>query len=240
MKTSNKILVGMVVVLVLIPTFIMVALAMKVKNEDYTIEMTEWEKMARVSKVISNTGYMKLTAPQGSALNCTIHYSDSVYYRKHGSHIDSLSIENIGDTLCFTVIQGASGRRDDGETVYLDVFMPFKGLLMLDGAEARIDSVNAETVLQVNMVNNSRFSIGNDEQDRKRLMKFASLFVKADNSNLFINDQSEIDAVQLSLTGAAHLQLSEKAVIGAISGSIAGTASVAGPAKWLYQLKPTL
>lgn len=69
MKTSNKLLVILLINLVLIPTTIMLALSAKVKSGKYVLGMTEYEKEARAAKPISATGLLKLTAPKGPNLN---------------------------------------------------------------------------------------------------------------------------------------------------------------------------
>ncbi|HEY8399145.1 MAG TPA: hypothetical protein VIK80_14475 [Flavihumibacter sp.] len=237
MKTSNKILAGMVIALLLIPTCIMIALAIKIKNDDFEIRITEWERSARANKKINNTEVMKLTAPVGSALVCTIHYSDSVYYRKY-SRGDSLSVETQGDTLSFTVIkrggkENEGANEHDDNPLHVDVFMPFRGLLMLDGAEVKIDSLAPDTELQVEMVNNSRFITA-----EKRPTRFSSLFVNALDSRIHVAGNTSIDNLKLNLRGKSVAELQIGAEIGSVSGSLEQTAHVSGPAKWLYQLKP--
>lgn len=237
MKTSNKLLVILLINLVLIPTTIMLALSAKVNSGNYVLGMTEMEKEARAAKPISNTGLLKLTAPIGTKLECTIHYSDSVYYRKYGSANGRLSVENSGDTLVFSLPTVDQGKEEDRNEIYLDLFMPFNGLLMLDGATAKLDSVAADAEIEVAMQNNSILTLGNRERDKNTQLKFASLFVQANNSELTIPDRTSIEKLVLKLDGKSKLGFGEELQLANLEGSISGETSVWGPAKWIYQLK---
>ncbi|WP_290796107.1 hypothetical protein [Flavihumibacter sp. UBA7668] len=239
MKTSNKILLGMVVFLVLIPASILVALSIKVKNGDYTIKMSEWEQLARTAKPITNTGFMKIATPATTKLECTIRYSDSIYYRKHGSNHDSLQVEKSGDTLYFTVIsRDPKSEGTDKHEMFLDIFMPFKGLLMLDGAGVTLDSVAADAAITVDMTNNSTLNLGQSNPDNKKIIKFSSLFVKGDQSKLVLTDNTSIDSVSINLNGNSNLYFGKELSLGSISGAISAGTEVNGAAKWIYQLKP--
>ncbi len=239
MKTSNKLLVILLINLVLIPTTIMLALSAKVKSGNYVLGMTEMEKEARAAKPISATGLLKLKAPMGSKLECTIHYSDSVYYRKYGSANERLSVENSGDTLVFSLPASAENSQDEERNeIYLDLFMPFNGLLMLDGATAKLDSVAADAEIEVTMQNNSILSLGNTEKDKNTPLKFASLFVQANNSDLIIPDRTFIEKLVLKLDGQSKLAFGQELQLANLEGTISGETSVTGPAKWFYLLKP--
>ena len=240
MKTSNKLLVILLINLVLIPTTIMLALSAKVNSGKYVLGMTEMEKEARAAKPISNTGLLKLTAPIGTKLECTIHYSDSVYYRKYGSANERLSVENSGDTLVFSLPSSTDASKDeDRNEIYLDLFMPFNGLLMLDGATAKLDSVAADAEIEVAMQNNSILTLGNRERDKNTPLKFASLFVQANNSDLTIPDRTSIEKLVLKLDGQSKLAFGQELQFANLEGTISGETSVNGPAKWFYLLKPT-
>ncbi|GAB2670228.1 hypothetical protein GCM10027036_24740 [Flavihumibacter cheonanensis] len=239
MKTSNKLLVILLINLVLIPTTIMLALSAKVNSGNYVLGMTEMEKEARAAKPISNTGLLKLTAPIGTKLECTIHYSDSVYYRKYGSANERLSVENSGDTLVFSLPASAENSQDEERNeIYLDLFMPFNGLLMLDGATAKLDSVAADAEIEVAMQNNSILTLGNRERDKNTPLKFASLFVQANNSDLTIPDRTFIEKLVLKLDGQSKLAFGQELQLANLEGTISGETSVTGPAKWFYLLKP--
>lgn len=240
MKTSNKLLVILLINLVLIPTTIMLALSAKVKSGKYVLGMTEYEKEARAAKPISATGLLKLTAPKGAKLECTIHYSDSVYYRKYGSADKRLSVENSGDTLVFSIPSSTAQSKDeDRNEIYLDLFMPFNGLLMLDGATAKLDSVAVDAEIEVAMQNNSILTLGNRERDKNTPLKFASLFVQASNSDLNIPDLTSIEKLVLKLDGKSKLGFGQELQLANLEGTVSSETSVTGPAKWIYLLKPT-
>jgi hypothetical protein len=238
MKTSNKILLILLANLILIPAALMLALSAKVKSGNYVLGMTEYEKEARAAKPITNTGFLKLLAPEGTKLACTIYYSDSIYYRKHGSASNQLSVENSGDTLVFSIPSDRKQLPDNDQAeVYLDLFMPFNGLLMLDGAEARLDSVATDARLTIAMENNSTLTLKNEDRDTIFPLKFASLFVQGNNSDINIEGRTSIDKIALQLSGNSALHLGEEISFTSLEGSISGETSVLGPAKWIYQLK---
>lgn len=237
MKTSNKILLILLANLILIPAALMLALSAKVKSGNYVLGMTEYEKEARAIKPISNTGLLKLTAPEGVQMECTIHYSDSVYYRKYGSAVNNLSVGNSGDTLVFSIAADADDKHEENTAVHLDLFMPFSGLLMLDGASATLDSVAVDAEIEVAMQNNSMLLLGKGDSGQKSKLKFASLFVEGTNSNLTITDHSAIKKLVLKLGGESKLFFGKELQLDSLDGTVSTASTVSGSAKWIYQLK---
>ncbi|KYP15009.1 MAG: hypothetical protein A1D16_10210 [Flavihumibacter sp. CACIAM 22H1] len=229
----------MLTVLLLIPAFILVAFSIKVKNGDFSIELTEWEQEARKVKPIANANFIKLKTPGSSKLECTIHYSDSVYYRKFGSGKDSLSVEKSGDTLCFNVITRHETKEgEERSEIFVDIFMPFKGLLMLDGAAATLDSVAADAEISVEMINKSSLNLGNPRPENRKNIRMAALQVNGDASAVYLFDNTQIDKLSLNMGGNSNLFFGKDLAIGSLNGMVSAATEVNGAAKWIYQLKP--
>ncbi len=235
MKTSNKILLILLANLLLIPAALMLALSAKVQSGNYVIGMTEHEKQARALKPITNADFVKISAPEGAKLECTIHYSDSVYYRKYGSNENSLQVERNGDTLHFSVNK-KSGETEQGD-IYLDLFIPFRGLLMLDGANARLEKVEEDADIRVQADNNSSFILGKFNEREYTPLKFSSLFVAGNNSTITIPKGTALGKLELDLGGKSKLFMGEDLSITELLGQISAETTLSGAAKWLYQLK---
>lgn len=223
----------MLLVMVLVPASILLALSLKIKTDSYTIEVTEWERAARNTKPIQQARFMKFAAAQGAALACKIQYSDSVYYRKSGNTQDSLEVQQIGDTLVFTASTShPSNENNDG--IFVDVYMPFSGLLMLESATATIDSIPADANLEVVMNDHSKLTIG----ERRLPLKFSSLWVKSSNSETLVAEQTQIADFRLTLNDSSRIELGLNLQIGKMSGTVSSGSFVSGAAKWLYALTP--
>lgn len=76
-------MIGLLLVLIAIPASIMLGFSFKMKNGDFVIVMTDQE--ARAVQPIKSAACLKLQAPEGVELQCTIRYADSIYYKRWNS-----------------------------------------------------------------------------------------------------------------------------------------------------------
>jgi hypothetical protein len=81
--------------------------------------------------------------------------------------------------------------------------------------------------------------LGNRERDKNTPLKFASLFVQANNSDLNIPDLTSIEKLVLKLDGKSKLGFGQELQLANLEGTVSSETSVTGPAKWIYLLKPT-
>ncbi|MFD2524213.1 hypothetical protein ACFSQD_00200 [Flavihumibacter stibioxidans] len=236
MKTSNKIMIGLLLVLIAIPASIMVAFSYKIKNDDFVILM--WDQEARSVQPVKNAACLKLQAPEGVELQCTIRYADSIYYKRWNStQNDSLFVSNIGDTLLFRYLPVADEpSQEERGSINVEIFLPFQGLLMIDGADVTLDSIGASQNITVNMENNALLQIGNLSEKLKRI-DFGMLSVEAENSQVTVHPGAEVREMNLTLSGRSVLSIDSAARIGLLQGSVSAASRLNGEARYLYRLK---
>src|SRR5262245_57901898 len=99
MKTSNKILLGFLVIIFLIPPFLLMSFNGQIKNGRYKIVKVEGQGSNFRSGNFKPYKVVKLVSPAGRVLKVNLQHSDSLYYGYYEiGYGDSVRVYNEGDT----------------------------------------------------------------------------------------------------------------------------------------------
>jgi len=146
MKTSNKILTGLLVVVFAVPLLLAASLSSKIKKGEFTVE--KWENY-RDEKVTSGSfgayKVVKVIAPNPRFLKCVLHASNdqSFNYSKESGR-DSVIVSTKNDTLYVRYIT-LKIDKNAGYSINVRVNLPHVNNLVVDGAEVIIDSFPASS-----------------------------------------------------------------------------------------------
>jgi hypothetical protein len=170
MKTSNKILSGLIIVIFVVPFLLAATLKSKMKKGIYTVEKNYApDKGGTRSGTFTAFKVVKVIAPRPELLTCNLKQSDkmSFDYFNDGSN-DSLAVFTSNDTLYVQYIaqQEKSGQHESrgyGKIV-VNINLPFINHLIVDGAEVILDSPSAASGLSVSLKNNGEIKQGNDSE----------------------------------------------------------------------------
>lgn len=161
MKTSNKILLGLIIVVFAVPLLIAASLKNKVEKGEHTVEKFENavnEKLVKGS--FQPFKVVKVVAPKTELLTCRLRTSDRAdysYYKNGGN--DSVKVVTVNDTLVIQYIPSAAvepghDNRDWERAFELSVNLPAFNNLLVDGAVVIVDSLPAASNnISVNLKN---------------------------------------------------------------------------------------
>jgi len=152
MRTSNKILLGLLVVVFTVPLLLAASLKSKVAKGEYTVEKFENARNERlVSGSFQSFKVVKVVAPKTDLLTCRFRASDKMdynYYKQDKK--DSVTVSTINDTLVITYIpyeiakeENKDENRDWERSYVVNVNLPALNNLIVDGAVVIIDSFPA-------------------------------------------------------------------------------------------------
>lgn len=187
MRTSNKLLLGFLMAVFLLPLCTFFVLKGVVKEGKYAVKYYSSDDYYqrgtltgkyKAIKIIGATGHdlqiadaaNHVTATGG--LQCTIHYSDSAYYNYYDHNDayngvtikDSISLSVIGDTLVvqrfiIDTSKGASLNYYTSITRMVDLYLPSFQNITVSNAIAQLDSSKTEN-LTVYLNNNASLILG--------------------------------------------------------------------------------
>jgi hypothetical protein len=174
MKTSNKILIGLLIVIFAVPLLVSFSLKSKIDKGEYTIE--KYENMSTGSmRSGSFTAFkvVKVMAPHPHLLTCHLKFSDTSnysFYKENGK--DSIIVFNSNDTLYVEYSAGeevsGSNERSDNQHLEIHVDLPAFNNIVVDGAIVIIDSVPATAGnLSVTLRNNGEIKDGSQGEDEE-------------------------------------------------------------------------
>lgn len=148
MKTSNKILLGLCIVVFAVPLLMSLTLRNKVRNNDFTVIKQDGPtREDRVRKgSISTFKVLRVTAPSSEFLSCHIKESNTAGFAYFPySDNDSVAVENRGDTLDIRYLMidrdGKKRQQWSGNNLRLDLKIPSANNVFIDGAEVVFDSM---------------------------------------------------------------------------------------------------
>ncbi|MEO6000312.1 MAG: hypothetical protein ABIN89_25980 [Chitinophagaceae bacterium] len=165
MKTSNKILLGLLVVIFAIPFLLAFSLKRKVKNGEYTTVKNEDRESEDKVRSGSFTAFkvVKVIAPGPNFLTCHLKLSENMsyrYYQRPGE--DSIAVFTGNDTLFVTYVT-RKDQRDNNLQININL-LSFNNLVV-DGAVVVIDSLPASPVnLTVTLKNNGQIKDGSEKK----------------------------------------------------------------------------
>lgn len=228
MKTSVKILLGLVLAIFLVPTIFFMAFSYKASHGNFKPydEASNWSRVD-----IGPSRFIKISAPDKEVMECSLMPSDKPHYMKwaHGQGgDDSISISQQADTLFINYISlgdNNTWRRS------VEIFVADWQQLDINGATVKLDSVfgGQYASKQIDLTN-GHLNLGKakrrgntEEEPATHPIMVAdsasSLQLNATNSQLYINKGYPIGKLGLQLAGTT-LNIAADAAIHTANGSI--------------------
>ncbi len=161
MKTSNKLLLGVLAICFVMPLVLAMSLKQKVKNREFTVHQgnTKTGSNQRTG-TFAAFKVVKVTAPHPELLRCNLKLSESMQYKYHkGEGKDSLMVFTRNDTLYINYVAHKGNADENGngnpKNFQINVKLPSMNNLIVDGAVVIIDSLPATTgPLSITLKNN--------------------------------------------------------------------------------------
>ena len=176
MKMSNKIFLGLVLIVFAVPLLLAATLKSKIKNGEFTVEKNKDENEENAKKgTFASYKVIKIVSPHPELLLCTFQQSEEMNfkYNNYGSN-DSLTVFNQGDTLYIQFLAKSSDNDNEqgensgyGKTV-LSVNLPGIERLIVDGAMVMLDPVFANSdSLSVTLKNKASIKANKEKKEVK-------------------------------------------------------------------------
>ncbi|ULQ52832.1 hypothetical protein [Flavihumibacter fluvii] len=237
MKTSNRILLGLITILVLLPVLMLWGFRNKIATNDFTVEKYGWSVNSNKEMPLTASRFIKLQAPDSTDMHCQLMFGGNDHYQLNRYDTDdSLAVIQVADTLFFRFIPAARevGNHENPE-LYFNLYLSAAPPIFADGVDISVDSMGRADSLQVHLVNNSSIDLGNDVS-RDKQIQYGNISVTADNSKITLYPKLNMQSLNVTLTGNASLDIDKEAKIGKVSGTVSPNAMVNGPASYMYQL----
>ncbi|MDB5247262.1 MAG: hypothetical protein JWQ40_1656 [Segetibacter sp.] len=171
MKTSNKILTGLIVVVFTVPLLLAYSLKSKMKKGEYTVKKNDDSRNEGNMRSGSFTAFkvVKVVAPNPEFLTCHFKQSDNMNYKYYNyQRKDSVIVFTSNDTLYIQYLKekastngNESGRYNHFE---IDVNLPAFSNLVVDGAVVVLDSASSAN-LSVSLKNNGEIKDGGEKRE---------------------------------------------------------------------------
>lgn len=162
MTTSNKILIGFLVLVFTVPFIAASVLKSKVEKGEYKIVKQENTNPGmQISRALGSVKVVDVAAPDAGLLHCNLRHNDSARYEYFQERKDyTLSVYERNDTL-FVRHPATVSKLDAPEQRYfeINIYLPRLDNLVLDGANAFVDSLpNPSGSFNVTLRNGGRVS----------------------------------------------------------------------------------
>ncbi|MEO6930859.1 MAG: hypothetical protein ABI151_04465 [Chitinophagaceae bacterium] len=169
MKTSNIILLGLVITIFTVPLLVIASLNSKIKNKEFILVKNNdaTEKPIIREGTLQPFHVVKLVAPNADYLECHVKAADtaSFNYQKYGKE-DSIAVYTSNDTLYVNYISpgDASGKKIKigsseqivGNRLQIELKIKSLSTLIVDGASVLLDSMNTNEGFKLILKNNGR------------------------------------------------------------------------------------
>lgn len=187
MKTSNKILLGLIAVVFTVPLLLAAALQSKIKKGDYTVEKydnAQPQKFTSGSFTAANV--VKVIAPNPDLLTCHLKVTDTMSYNYYkGDSNDSVKVFTGNDTLYVMYIAGQkkANKNENSNNGHLEinVNLPAFNNVIVDGAEVILDSLAASSgTLSVTLKNKGVIKDGSENSEKNVSKASPAAVIKKD------------------------------------------------------------
>ena len=170
MKTSNKILIGLIVIVFTVPFLLAASLKSKMEKGEYTVE--KYNNNMNGGKMMkgSFTAYkvVKVIAPNAGSLTCNLHHSEIMeyqYYAVPGE--DNLNISTSNDTLYIRYVAKPGRALEENGHLQINVSLPACNSLVVDGAVVIIDPlITSPGSFSVHLQNGGTIKDLNKKEDK--------------------------------------------------------------------------
>lgn len=236
MKTSNRILLGLISAMVFLPILMLVGFRYKIANNDYSVEKYSYYVNPNKAMPLKASRFIRIQSPDTAVMNCTLKYGANDEYQLNSYDAsDSLAVESIADTLFFRFIPAPGQQNNHQPEMNFNLSLSAARHIMAGSANLSVDSMGLTDSLQLHLVNHSTINFGSENVEDKPV-PYGIVSITADNSEIRLYPRLTMQSLQVKLTGNTTLQIDKEAKIGKVSGTVAPSAVVNGPASYLYQL----
>lgn len=256
MKTSNKLLVLLIILVLVIPFLVGLSFQKSIRNGDYRLQ--KWG-----NQIIHRGKYkpyktVMITAPMTDVFTCYLRPSDpdSLYYSYttyHGNKSpDSVNVYNSGDTLYVQYVGGKrvanfendrrTGEAIDYTKVNVYLYMPVFDDIVVETGTVRIDSLGRSA--KVSLTDLGELYLA--QEGRKTVKRvitetktgesvsvdstysgnFSKITVTGDNGRFYIGANAWVGILQLNLRGTSILSINDEARIDTIAGYLSNQTSI--------------
>ncbi|ANI89153.1 hypothetical protein A9P82_07530 [Arachidicoccus ginsenosidimutans] len=248
MKTSNKLLLGFLIVVFLVPLFTSFALRSVVKQGKYTIGLYPSEESFQQGAIgkYKAVKIINHPFPGGNDFICTIHPSPSGKYLFYDysydqSLFDSIGVEIKNDTLYiqrFTIhspgMQATHNVADAWANRNIDLFLPSLDNITAERTEVKIDS-STNTPINIHLIDNSLLKLGNINQEVKVVdskpiqndfdnpkvkSSFKNITVNAMQSSVIFGTNVSTDSLWLYADSKSKISFLDSSNVRVLNGSI--------------------
>jgi hypothetical protein len=255
MKTSNKLLILLLVLLFLIPLMTVMGFKAAIKNNQYVVKNTYGNNVSdfkdlRPFKVIKMDGDSR-----DKLLKCNIRYGDKYGYkfnnydpqRLEEGRSDSCNVGLAGDTLVVSYGIRANEALKANNYYYgveVEITIPETMPIVASAAMVNMDSSAARfSSLNFSLTGNTLLNIVNANSRRAENADihkavFPKIVIDATSSQIDLNENSAVKNLQVSLKEQSRLNINEKTAVDTLSGSISDESVINVPYKFVQQLKP--
>jgi hypothetical protein len=244
MRTSNKILLGYIILIFLLPVLVLMSFNTKIKNGRYTVEKQQGQGSNFRSGSFKPYKVVKFIAPAGRVLQANLQHSDSLFYSYHQmGGLDSIKVYNTGDTL---FVQFINPDKNYVEHLSVNLKLPSFDNLVIENAEVTLDSTSGSlnSDLLVEILGTGLLNIGKKKEHRvgpddAAVIEFPyainRLSVKMNEGEIALGGKANIKQLDMQVNGAGVVSINEGAAIGEVSGHLSEKSSV--KANWKYVKK---
>lgn len=213
MKTSNKILLGLLIVVFTLPFLLASSLKSKIEKGEYTVEKNENETNGGSMHSGSFTAYkvVKVVAPRPELLTCHLKLSDKMDYRYYnGDSKDSIMVFTSNDTLYikYTIakVTGEKNESREYNSFMINVNLPAFNNLVVDGAVVGIDSLPASSDnISVTLKNRGVIKDASKNREEESAKVSPAADVKNDKVSKSLKAQASIDSDKRKRVAAKNI-----------------------------------
>ena len=188
MKTSNKILLGMVIVVFTVPLLLAAALQSKIKKGIYTVEKNDNSSPEKISSgSFTAAKVVKIVAPNPDLLTCHLKPADTMSYSYYkGESNDSVKVFTSSDTLYIMYIDMQKKTTKNGnsnnDNFEINVNLPAFNNVIVDGAQVILDSFAASAgTLSVTLKNKGVIKDGSENKEKSVSKELPAAVIKKEH-----------------------------------------------------------
>ncbi|MFT3903786.1 MAG: hypothetical protein QM727_11480 [Niabella sp.] len=260
MKTSNKLLIALLVLVLVIPLLIMLSFKKAIQSDKYVVKNYYGDNVMPFRN-LKPFHAAKLDGAMPDLLKCNIKHGDQYAYKFQGfvrdenDKADSCKISYIGDTLVITYHlksieePNTSHSYSYGNTI--DLTLPETVPVIAKGATIYIDSSSVmNNPMNFKLSDNAVLNIsGGIKTEPIRLGDnlfkdsviyqtiYPTIVIEADGSEVNIAQSPIIQNLKIDLKGTSKLNIMENASVGSLQGTISPESIVNAPYRFIQNLK---
>ena len=245
MKTSNKLLIILLVFVFTVPLFMFMALKSNITAGKYRVErmFENYERGGSVGvfKII------KITAPYSSVFSCFIIPSDSSYYSfLNFEDNNNIKVAHVGDTLHLMYVNNTGPGQNTSNTsltqLHMKLYVPTFNDIIVDGATVYVDSAGSSTpeanirlknnaVLNMCKTGYARVDSTNINGQKAETFNYSSgnftkVNVESSSGSFNIGSYARIGDLHLKLHGTSSISFSDGCKIEKLRGYVSDSCTI--------------